>query len=387
MKILMISKALTVEAYHGKLREIANLGVDLTLIVPPRWGNQRFTLNETPNYEVRVLPCFLDGHNHFHFYRSSINPIDADLVHVDEDPWSLVTFQCMRASIKAAKPAIFFTWQNIYKTYPQPFDYFERYSFKHAVGGLAGNAEAATILSSKGFTKQVAVIPQFGVDPELFRKRDVSRLKGQLGIDNKFVVGYAGRIIEAKGIPDLISALAKLPARCVLALLGSGEFESEARKLAANLGVASRILWIPHVNSLEMPYYLNAFDVLVLPSHTTRNWKEQFGRVLIEAMACETAVVGSDSGEIPIVIDKAGLLFPEGDSNVLADQLTRLESDPNYLAQLGLAGRNRVLTNFTHQCVARKTVAFYHLVLGRVLPVDGCELQLAEAESLQVQTS
>jgi len=366
MKILMISKALTVGAYHGKLREIATLGVDLTLIVPPRWGNLELELRDSHEYKIRVLPCALSGHNHFHFYQSSVGPIEADLVHIDEEPWSLVTYQCMRAAIKASKPAIFFTWQNIAKKYPPPFDYFERFSFRHAVGALAGNSEAAEILRHKRFVQPVSVIPQFGVDPELFSKRDVSQLRARHGLVNKFVIGYAGRITEAKGIADLIAAFNKLPKRCALMLVGSGEFESSAKKLAAELGIVSRLVWISQVSSLEMPDYLNAIDVLVLPSRTTKEWKEQFGRVLIEAMACETVVVGSDSGEIPAVIGSAGLPFPEGDSDALASQLGHLEGNLQYRQQLGAAGRNRVLENFTHHRIAVKTVEFYqHVLAGR----------------------
>ena len=69
--------------------------------------------------------------------------------------------------------------------------------------------------------------------------------------------------------------------------------------------------------STEVPAVLRALDVLVLPSLTTPSWKEQFGRVLQEAMACAIPVVGSDSGEIPHVIGDAGLVTPEGDAAAL----------------------------------------------------------------------
>ena len=62
----------------------------------------------------------------------------------------------------------------------------------------------------------------------------------------------------------------------------------------------------------DVPRHLRALDALVLPSESTPLWKEQFGHVLIEAMACGVPVVGSDSGAIPEVIGEAGLLFPGG---------------------------------------------------------------------------
>ncbi len=373
MKVLMISKALTVGAYHGKLREMARLGVDLTLIVPPRWSNQRLEIHDSEDYKIRVLPCLLSGHNHFHFYCSRIGPIDADLVHVDEEPWSLVTYQFMRACVKQQKPAIFFTWQNISKGYPPPFGYFERFSFRNARAAIAGNEEAREILRGRKFSKPVVVIPQFGVDPEFFRKRDASDLRRRLGLTDKFAIGYVGRIVKEKGIADLIQALASLPERCVLVLMGDGEFQGGAEQLARRLGVAARIQWIPQVSSLNVPEYMNAFDVLVLPSRTTPRWKEQFGRVLVEAMACETAIVGSSSGEIPNVIADAGLVFPEGDVAVLVHHLRGLHDNPDLAAELGTKGRTRVLGNFTHRRIAEQTVELYRQVLTG-FGVDGSSI-------------
>ncbi len=116
----------------------------------------------------------------------------------------------------------------------------------------------------------------------------------------------------------------------MLVLVGSGRFEAAAKSLAEDLGLSSRIRWVPRIGSLEVPDVMNAFDALVLPSRTTPRWKEQFGRVLIEAMACETPVVGSDSGEIPRVIGDGGLLFVEGEANILAQRLLRLYEDPQF---------------------------------------------------------
>ena len=84
-----------------------------------------------------------------------------------------------------------------------------------------------------------------------------------------------------------------------------------------------------------MARYLARMSVLVLPSLTTARWKEQFGRVLIEAMALGVPVIGSDSGEIPWVIGDAGLVFPEGNSAVLRERLRALFHDERLLQELG----------------------------------------------------
>jgi glycosyltransferase involved in cell wall biosynthesis len=114
-----------------------------------------------------------------------------------------------------------------------------------------------------------------------------------------------------------------------------------------------------------MPAHLRRLHALVLPSLTRPNWKEQFGRVLIEAMACGVPVVGSDSGEIPNVIGEAGLVFPEGDAEALRAALARLRDDRDLWGHLAVAGRARVLAEFTHAQVAQKTYRVYREMLDR----------------------
>jgi glycosyltransferase involved in cell wall biosynthesis len=113
-----------------------------------------------------------------------------------------------------------------------------------------------------------------------------------------------------------------------------------------------------------MPDVMRTFDVLVGPSLTTARWKEQFGRMLVEAMACGVPVIGSDSGEIPRVIDACGLVVPEGDAAALRLALEQLQGDRTLRGRLGRAGRQRVLEHFTQEAVAVRTVDAYRRLLG-----------------------
>jgi glycosyltransferase involved in cell wall biosynthesis len=101
----------------------------------------------------------------------------------------------------------------------------------------------------------------------------------------------------------------------------------------------------------------------VLPSRSRPNWVEQFGRVLIEAMACGVPVVGSDCGEIPNVVGDAGLIFPEGDVEALRECLARLMREGDLWADLSRRGRERVLAHFTQAQIAAQTVAVYRRVV------------------------
>jgi len=279
-------------------------------------------------------------------------------------------------------PALFFTWQNIRKRFPPPFHQFENYSFRNAAGAIAGNEEAREVLLSKKFAKPLAVIPQFGVDPATYQRQQLDDLKQEFGLHNKFVIGYVGRIVREKGIADLIAAFALMPKRSVLVMVGDGNFRSDAENLARNLNVASRIRWISLVPSLQIPRYMSLLNVLVLPSHTTRAWKEQFGRVLIEAMASGTVVVGSDSGEIPAVIGNAGFVFPEGNIADLYSRLKTLEAEPQLVEKFRTAGRLRVLQNFTHREVAVRTAQFYDHAMRQFRLGSPNEIALPADESM-----
>ena len=116
-----------------------------------------------------------------------------------------------------------------------------------------------------------------------------------------------------------------------------------------------------------MPHYINLMHTLVLPSETTdsfktltaKGWKEQFGHVLIEAMACAVPVIGSDSGEIPNVIDQAGLVFPEGNASALADNLRLLMENPTRRQELAEAGYHRAINRYTNRALAKQLLSFY----------------------------
>ncbi len=108
---------------------------------------------------------------------------------------------------------------------------------------------------------------------------------------------------------------------------------------------------------------MQKLDALVLPSLTRPNWIEQFGRVLPEAMACETPVIGSSSGEIPHVIGEAGLVFQEGNVQELVACVRKLLDDPELYARLAVEGRQRVLENYTQEQIARQTYEVYKEIL------------------------
>lgn len=367
MRVVMLSKALVVGAYQRKAEALAaEPDIELTVIVPPYWreGAQRLPLerSHTRGYELTVAPMLCNGSYHLHWYPTLaglLRRLRPELCHIDEEPYNLATWLALREARAVGARCLCFTWQNLNRRYPPPFRWFERHVYRHADGMIAGNHDAARVLGAKGYGGPLRVIPQFGVDPDLFRPRE--RLKSD---QRPFTIGYAGRLVREKGLLVLAEALALLEGAWRLEVYGDGPLKGELVTRLGALGVAGRVTLHPRVASTAMPEALAGLDAIALPSLTRSNWKEQFGRILVEAMACGTPVVGSDSGEIPHVIGEAGLVVPEGDPKELAAALARLRDEPGLANRLAQAGRARALAHYTQQQIASQTAAFYRDVMG-----------------------
>lgn len=370
MRVLMLSKALVSGTSQRKLEELAKCpSVELTLVTPPHWlldNGSKQTLEKlyTSGYTMLVTPILMNGNYHLHSYPQLgkiMREVRPEIVHIDEEPYNFATFQAMRLAHQHKARALFFTWQNLYRNYPPPFRQMELYNYKHASAALAGNREAVDVLHQKGYKKSIAVIPQFGFDMEIY-KRSEPRAPRTPGAP--FTLGFLGRLVESKGLPTIIEALTHLPDYCQALFVGDGPMQNVLEAEAQRLGVSERVTIKPSVRTYEVPGILASFDVHVLPSRTQVNWKEQFGRTLAESMACETPVIGSDSGEIPHVIGDAGLIFPEGNAQELAARVRQLLDDPELYATLAARGRQRVQENYTQERIARQTFEVYQEMMS-----------------------
>jgi len=361
----MLSKALVVGAYQRKLEELARCGeIELTCVVPPSWrgagGVERLERAHTAGYRLLVRPIRFNGQFHL-FHWLGLDEVFAavrpDIVHVDEEPYNLATALALRLAERHGARALFFTWQNLYRRYPPPFSWWEHAAYRRAAWALAGNCEAVAVLRRKGYRGPASVIPQFGVDPAVFRPRPRQPRA-------EFVVGYAGRLGPEKGLLLLLEAVQALAPPWRLELVGSGPLAAGVQARATALGIADRVRLRPPVPSTDMPAVIAGWDTLALPSLTRPNWKEQFGRILIEAMACGVPCVGSTCGEIPHVLGDAGLVVPEGDAAALAAALARLQVDAALREELAARGRTRVLARYTQRRVAEQTYAVYRRLMA-----------------------
>lgn len=385
MKILVASHTYIVDLNCEKLREVARLDPEseVTVVVPKRWrpgGVQNKIIEPSPKEEgnFRIVPVSNFSQNNQGLLTfgldiiSLLRSFQPDIIQVEQGAKSVgyAQFITLNKLLGLNAKNCFFTWWNLPYENKFPVSLLEQYNLKNTDGLVVGNQDGANILRDHGYTGKVKVMPQLGVDESLFYPQQQPELAAKYGINEEdFIIGFVGRFVEEKGILTLIDAVSQLKEKqWKLLLLGRGELQATILEKAAEAGIKDRLILIESVPHDEVPNYINLMDTLVLPSETTykfktltaAGWKEQFGHVIIEAMACKVPVVGSDSGEIPYVIDKAGLVFPEGDATGLAGCLGKLIDDPQLKAELSDRGYQRLLQKYTNKALAQELFNFYH---------------------------
>ena len=357
--------------------------IELTALVPDRMcAYDKWHVAEPPEkseakfrYEVGGTRWHYIGKQWYLLhYKDTLNrllrELQPDIIDLWEEPWSLLCAQTIRAARKFCPKArlLVETEQNIYKRLPPPFQHFQDYSLKYAEFCVARNEEAVAVLRRKGYHGPARVVGN-AVDCDLFvpmgaKARRAKRAALAWGDSSAFLVGYVGRLVPEKGLADAMNALAKLPETAKLVFVGDGPMRQELEALAASLNLTERVIFAGPKPLTELPEIMNVLDVLILPSHTTARWKEQFGRVLIEAGACGVAVVGSDSGAIPEVVSEAGLVFPEADVAAFAERLSRLQSDPALRERCGASGLEQARNRYSWRQVAAQMRDIYHEILS-----------------------
>jgi glycosyltransferase involved in cell wall biosynthesis len=288
-----------------------------------------------------------------------------DVVHAWEEPFILAGGQIAALTPPSAK-LVFRTDQNLDKSYPPPFNWIERQAMRKASAWVYQGVLVGEALGDRpGYRERPSRRIPYGVDLGAFHpdpKRRTETLRG-LGWDpaGPPVVGFLGRFTPEKGLDLLCGALESCQAPWRMLFVGAGPEEARLRRWAATQEDRVRVL--SDVGHDEVPAVMNAMNLLCAPSQTTAAWKEQFGRMLIEAFASEVAVIGSDSGEIPYVIGEAGRVLPESDQEAWTSCLDELLSDDEVRRELAARGLQRAREVFAWPVVARQHLAFFDELL------------------------
>ncbi|MCU1620204.1 MAG: hypothetical protein JWR41_2210 [Modestobacter sp.] len=213
-----------------------------------------------------------------------------------------------------------------------------------------------------------------GVDAQAYRPVEAPDVVRSLGVDpDRPYALFVGRITRQKGLMHLLAAAEQLPPEAGLVLCaGAPDTPAERTQVADAIAELqsrrSGVVWIEQMLPREqlVPLITGA-TVFVVPSVY-----EPLGIVNLEAAACGTAVVASDVGGIPEVVDdgRTGLLVhydpdrPDEFAAGLAARISELLADPARAAAMGTAGRERVLAEFGWPAIAQQTVQVYEAVLA-----------------------
>lgn len=382
IKVLHISHSSVVATYQQKMKLLGqDPGLDITLLVPQHWSqaNREIVLEKTgdPDYTIIARQPWDWGlrrpmhRNVLHIYpglERLLTTLQPDIIDLWEEPFLAVTAQTLfwRKRVVPQAKVTFMTAQNIFKNYPLPFRWFEQMAFQQADYALPVCHEAEQVIRQKGYTGPSQVIP-LGIELALYQsgEKDLS-LSQQLNLDpGRAVVGYVGKFSPEKGIFTLLQAMRQLEDKTVqILMIGAGPAHDQILRTAHEYGLTNRLRLISGVPHGDVPRYYRLMDLLVVPSETTPSWKEQLGRVILEAMAGGVPVIGSDSGEIPHTIGDAGLIFPEKDTAVLVEHMQRCLADGDFRRAMIERGRQRVAEHFSWESVAARLRLIYHQLMS-----------------------
>ncbi len=365
-RLLAIGHSYCVELNRRLPQEMARAGNwDVTVVAPDRFRGDFETHTTTPAADepcrVVPVPIRFGARVHTMLYGAALRSLLAerwDAVHCWEEPYVASALQIARA-VPANTPLVFATFQNIVKRYPPPFNWIERAVRARADGIVAFGRTTREVLDARGWRQPIRTIPP-GVDVQQFAPDCAlgGRTRAALGWSDREapVVGFVGRFVPEKGLRLLLETLDAVSAPWRALFVGSGPLASELRTWAAAHG--SRVRIESGVSHDRVPAFLNAMDILCAPSQTATAWREQFGRMLIEAFACGVPVIASDSGEIPHVVADAGLVVAEADTRAWAAAIDRLLRDEAARQELRRRGRCRAESVYAWPIVARQHLTF-----------------------------
>lgn len=353
MKVLSIAHNAVAASNRLRVDILRRLpDVDISLLTPRWWHEEGRRVSVGPEADWRVGRTLLTGNGTRHVYLTglfdSVRAYAPDVIDLYEEPFSMVALQTLVARNLFAPQAalVLYSAVNVERSWRLPYRFIERIVLRSADGAHGPNADVPPILRRRGLRSPCSVVP-LGVDTDRFASATPMTLQPP-----RPRVGFLGRLEPVKGLDVLLDAHSRLRSKATLVLAGDGSLRQNLTGRGAHL--------LPALPFAQVPAFLKSLDVLVLPSVTILPLhREQFGRVLVEAMAAGVPVVGSDSGAIPEVIGDAGLVVPERDPAALAAAIDRVLIDSALRARLIGLGRERVESRFAWPVIAQQTVGLF----------------------------
>lgn len=371
VRVLRIYHSAVVEEYRQRERMLRSRhGYDVQLVSPPAWeeGGSLVAATPDPGVPVHIVKVCGPRHPILFVYaeaalRRVLRAVQPQIVDLHEEPYSLAAaaaLRAVRAEVPGARVCIY-TAQNILKNYPTPFRQLECRALSVAAAAYPCSTEAGDVLRAKGFAGSLHILP-LGVS-----LRSTAAPKAA---SDRLRVGFLGRLEPYKGGDLALRAFAGAAADldACLEIVGSGSQQAALEARAADLGLSARVRFTGAVSQAEALERIRSYDVVLVPSVSTRRWKEQFGRIPAQALEAGTPVIASDSGSLREVLGGCGELVQEGDVDALTARLARLLRDPVRRAELSVRGRRRAAEALSWEMVADGCDRMYRELLASPPP-------------------
>jgi glycosyltransferase involved in cell wall biosynthesis len=391
-RVLRIAHASLTPVLRERERALARLfpEIHLEVVTTTRWREAEVDVEAVADDLFRVTMARPLLSKHIQLFAYDPRPIIAALrrhrprlIDLSHEPYSVACAEVLTLCSLYAPHAtvVMQACQNIFRNYPAPFRWFERRALKRVAAAHACSETVREVLVAKGFKKPVAIIP-FGVNTDAFSQ---SRM-AERDPNQPLTIGFVGRMLPGKGLNLLSEALGiRASEKWNLLVVGDGPERASFESSLAARELRARARFTGAVSYEQVPEFFKQIDLLVMPTETTERIREQFGRVLVEAMAGYIPVIGSTCGAIPEVIADAGLVFPEGDAQALAQAMHRMLTDAELRERCATLGKARVEENYSWDVVARKTFALFTQVLSGTAATDAT-LQFERASHPHVRS-
>jgi glycosyltransferase involved in cell wall biosynthesis len=362
---MVITHAFAEPSNRSRWERLAQMypNADVTLLTPWKFRELRYGALENFRVEgidrgnYRVIPVRTSGRRGFYRRLPRIlRRIQPDIVHVFAEPtqWMLLQFLATSRLFAPRAVRLFNYFTNILDR-PDRKDRRVKQAavFRLAHGVSVGSEGAAKVVRDLGFRGECWTQTAFGVDERTWTP-SVARDE-----DHPLTIGFLGALTSFKGVDVLIEAVSSLGGDWRLLIGGGGPERGRLERLAAESAPTGRVSFLGMIARRDAPGFMKKLDVLVLPTRTLPSVAEQFGFVLVEAMLSGVAVIGSDSGAIPEVVGDAGLIFPQGDAQALAEHLRSLQEDAARCRDLAARGRERALRLYSATALATEAYNLY----------------------------
>lgn len=284
-----------------------------------------------------------------------IESVQPDSIILEFDVATFMTFQSIYYSRKLNSKISFIALENFNRSFlSEAFLSFINFKFKTTAGAIITHIllklnknfiHKVYCVSSDGINamkylalkeEKIVKIP-LGIDTRIFYPYSSDKtfnLRKKLGL-KKITIAYFGRIIPEKGLIDLLTALGDLKKYEWQLLVDDLQhteltYLSKLNQKIGDLGLKGRIVFFNAKHS-EMPDYINCSDIVVLPSILTEKFKEQYGRVVAEAICCGKIVLVSNTGALPEVVGDVGFTFEGGNTIDMAEKLKYILENFNFI--------------------------------------------------------